>query len=156
MMTAPRPLDQQPPLVSQHPVLVSPTALALSLLYAGAARRARVTIARSREDFMMRAINTPYAAVVAERGWLGPLDLRRLALRRVFSSTPKLVLVLGRDQVATPFERMRFDSIVVAQPLFAASASDLQELVRAVPAGPITLPGVRDQRGFQTSATYLT
>ena len=117
-------------------------ALALSLLHAGSAQRAPVTIARSREDFMMRAIHTPCAVAVAERGWLNALDLRRLALRRVFTSSPKLVLVLNRDQIVTPFERMRYDTIVVAQERFATSAIDLQLLVAALPAGPLSLPGV--------------
>jgi hypothetical protein len=138
------------PLFAQQPVLVSPTALALSLLYASAGGRAAVSIARSREDFITRAVTAPYAVVVAERGWLGALDLRRLALRRVFSSSPKLVLVLGRDQLATPFERARFDAIIVAQPVFAASAGDLQALVAALPPGPpIGLPGVRGPRSFE-------
>jgi hypothetical protein len=128
---------------SQPSVLVSPTALALSLLHAGRAKRAPVTIARSREDFMMRAMARPYAVVVVERGWLRLLDLRRLALRRVFATSPKLVLVLGRDEIPTPFERARYDHIVVAQRAFAASAASLQQLVTALPPGPIALPGVR-------------
>ena len=126
-----------------HSLLVSPTALALSLVHAGRARRAAVTIARSREDFMMRAMKSPFAVAVVERGWLGPFDLRRLALRRAFAAAPKLVLVLGRDEIATPFERLRFDSTVVAQRVFAASVADLQRLVARVPAGPIALPGGR-------------
>ncbi len=124
-------------------VLCSPTALALSLLHAGRARHAPVTIARSREDFMMRAMSHGYAVAVVERGWLRTFDLRRLALRRVFSPAPKLVLVLGRDDVATPFERARFDTIVTPQRRFASTVADVQALVAALPPGPIALPGVR-------------
>jgi hypothetical protein len=92
---------------------------------------------------MMRALQQPYVVVVVERGWLSTFDLRRLALRRVFRATPKVVLVLRRDEIPTPFERMRYDSIVVARGAFVTSAHDLQELVGCVPLGPVTLPGVR-------------
>ena len=37
------------------------------------------------------------------------LDLRLLALRRAFTSAPRLLLVLGRDDTPTPFEQLRFD-----------------------------------------------
>jgi hypothetical protein len=115
----------------------------LSLLYSGRAKVAPIAIARSREDFMMRALRQPYVVVVVERGWLSTFDLRRLALRRVFRATPKVVLVLRRDEAPTPFERMRYDSIVVARGAFATSAHDLQELVGCVPLARVTLPSVR-------------
>jgi hypothetical protein len=112
-------------------VLVSPTPLVLSLLYAG--RRMPVTIARSHQDFMMRALRESTRVIVVERGWLSVLDLRRLALRRALSPNPRLVLVLGRDEVPTPFERARFDAVVVAGTVFLKSATQLQLLVGALP-----------------------
>lgn len=75
---------------------------------------------------MLRALAIPYATAVVERGWLSTLELRRLALRRVFQRWPRLVLVLARDQVPTAFEQQRYDAIVVAQPAFARVARDLQ------------------------------
>jgi hypothetical protein len=114
-------------------VLVSPTALVLSMLHTGSPSRLPIGIARSREDFMQRALRHPPRVAVIERGWLSEIDLRRLALRRSVSSTPRMLLVLGRDQEPTPFERMYFDAVVVAGHVFLRSAKHLQKLVDNVP-----------------------
>ena len=111
-------------------VLASPTALALSMLHAGAGRR-HVTIARSRQDFMRRALSDSPATAVVGRAWLRELDLRRLALRRVFSSSPRLVLVLPRGETPTLFERKYYDDVIVAAEVFAYGAARLQAMLGA-------------------------
>jgi hypothetical protein len=113
---------------TQTRVLVSPTALALSLLHAGG-RALPITIARSRLDFMREALGSQATVAVVGRGWLDEIELRRLALRRVFSSTPRLILVLGREEVPTAFERKNFDAVVVAGRVFAMSASRLRHVI---------------------------
>jgi hypothetical protein len=116
-------------------VLVSPTALALSMLHAGGRRR-RITIARSRLDFMRLALTDSPSVAVVGRGWLRELDLRRLALRRVFSSSPKLVLVLARGEVPTLFERKYFDDVIVAAEVFEYGAARLQAMIGRLPPPP--------------------
>jgi hypothetical protein len=110
-------------------VLVSPTALVLSMLHTGAPTRLPVTIARSREDFMQRVLRHPPRVAVVERGWLTEIDLRRLALRRAVAPTPHMLLVLGRDQQPTALERMYYDAVVVSGRVFLRTAKHLQRLV---------------------------
>jgi hypothetical protein len=110
-------------------VLVSPTALVLSMLHTGSPTKLPVIVARSREDFMQRALRHPPRVAVVERGWLSELDLRRLALRRAVVNTPSLLLVLRRDEQPTAFERTYFDAIVVSGRVFLRSAKHLQRLV---------------------------
>src|SRR5207248_3306104 len=93
---------------TQTNILVSPTALALSMLHAGGHWQSPISIARSRFDFMRQAMSVQPTVAVVGRGYLSEIDLRRLALRRVFSSTPRLVLVLGREEIPTVFERKSF------------------------------------------------
>ena len=107
-------------------VLVSPTALVLSLLHAGGPR-VPVAMARTKDDFLQR---TPRVAVV-ERGCLGDNELRRLALRRAYRMAPHLVLVLGRDEEPTEDETESFDSIFVPDRHFTRSAQKLRQLVAA-------------------------
>jgi hypothetical protein len=107
-------------------VLVSPTALVLSLLHAGGPR-VPLAMARTRADFLRR---TPRVAVV-ERGCLGENELRRLALRRAYDRAPHLVLVLGRDDEPTEEESESFDSIFVPDRHFSRSAQQLRQLVAA-------------------------
>jgi hypothetical protein len=126
-------------------VLVSPTALVLSMLHTGAPTRLPVTIARSRDDFMQRVLRRPPRVAVVERGWLSELDLRRLALRRAVASTPHMLLVLGRDQQPTALERMYFDAVVVSGRVFLRTAKHLQRLV-----------GVRDPNAPATRAPQGT
>jgi len=121
-------------------VLVSPTALVLSMLHAGSPSRLPVAVARSREDFMRRVLRQPPRVAVVERGWLSQIDLRRLALRRAFSSTPRLLLVLRRDETPTPFEEMRYDAVVVAGKVFLRSAARLRDLVGDAPSPAEPLP----------------
>lgn len=112
------------PMTPDSSVLVSPTALVLSLLHAGGPRLP-VSMARTRADFLRR---TPRVAVV-ERGCLGEIELRRLALRRVYDKAPHLVLVLGRDDEPTVEETAAFDSIFVPDRHFSRSAQKLRQLV---------------------------
>ena len=115
------------PLTPDSSVLVSPTALVLSLLHAGGPR-VPVAMARTKDDFLRR---TPRVAVV-ERGCLGDNELRRLALRRAYRMpAPHLVLVLGRDQEPTDDETESFDSIFVPDRHFTRSAQKLRQLVAA-------------------------
>jgi hypothetical protein len=118
----------------QTSVLVSPTALALSMLHAGGDSHLPITIARSRLDFMRRALSSQPTVAVVGRGWLTEIDLRRLALRRVFSSTPRLLLVLGREETPTAFEWKYFDAVIVAGKVFMHSAGRLRHLVDNVAA----------------------
>jgi hypothetical protein len=124
---------------TKNNVLVSPTALVLSMLHTGAAPRLPIAIARSREDFMRRVLRDPPRVAVIGRGYLQELDLRRIALRRAVSPSPRMLLVLGRDEEPTAFERSYFDAIVVAGQVFMKSAKHLQHLV-GVPAGSSTPP----------------
>lgn len=112
-------------------VLVSPNALVLSLLHAGGGSRVPVAMARSPRDFMRRLSCAPPTVAIVGRGWLSELDLRRLALRRVFSPSPRLFLVLGRGEEPTAFEWKYFDAVIVAGELFLRSARSLQALVAA-------------------------
>jgi hypothetical protein len=112
-------------------VLVSPTALVLSMLHTGGGTQLPVIIARSQVDFMRRALHQPPTVAVMGRGWLSELQLRRLALRRAFSSAPRLLLVLGRDEAPTDEERQFFDAVIVAGQVFLRSARRLQHLVDA-------------------------
>ena len=114
-----------PPSPPDSSVLVSPTALVLSLLRTGGARMP--LMARTREDFLRR---NPRVAVV-ERGCLDELDLRRLALRRAFDVAPRLLLVLGRDDEPTKQEAANFDTIFVPDLHFTRSARQLRQLVDA-------------------------
>ncbi|HEX4458284.1 MAG TPA: hypothetical protein VIA18_09965 [Polyangia bacterium] len=107
-------------------VLVSPTALVLSLLHAGGPH-VPLAMARTKDDFLRR---TPRVAVV-ERGCLGDNELRRLALRRAYRMAPHLVLVLGRDEEPTADETESFDSIFVPDRHFTRSAQKLRQLVAA-------------------------
>ena len=120
---------------TKNNVLVSPTALVLSMLHTGAAPRLPLAIARSREDFMQRVLRDPPRVAVVGRGFLRDLDLRRVALRRAVSPSPRMLLVLGREEEPTAFERSYFDAIVVAGQIFVKSAQHLQNLV-GVPAVP--------------------
>jgi hypothetical protein len=113
----------------QTTVLVSPTALALSMLHAGGQSQLPVTIARSRFDFMRLALSEQPTVAVVGRGFLTDIDLRRLALRRAFSATPRLMLVLGRDEAPTAFEWKSFDAVVVAGEVFMHSAGKLRNLI---------------------------
>jgi hypothetical protein len=119
---------------NQTRVLVSPTALALSMLHAGGHWNLPISIARSRLDFMRQALSAQPTVAVVGRGWLSEIDLRRLALRRVFSSTPRLLLVLGRDETPTAFEWKYFDAVIVAGKVFSHSAGRLRHLVGNVAA----------------------
>ncbi len=115
------------PMPPDASVLVSPTALVLSLLHAGGPR-VPLAMARTKDDFLRR---TPRVAVV-ERGCLGDNELRRLALRRAYQlSAPHLVLVLGRDEEPTEDETEAFDSIFVPDRHFTRSAQKLRQLVAA-------------------------
>ena len=116
------------PMPPDSSVLVSPTALVLSLLHAGGPR-VPLAMARTKDDFLRR---TPRVAVV-ERGCLGDNELRRLALRRAYQlpSPQHLVLVLGRDEEPTPDETESFDSIFVPDRHFTRSAQKLRQLVAA-------------------------
>jgi hypothetical protein len=114
------------PMTPDSSVLVSPTALVLSLLHAGGPR-VPLAMARTKDDFLRR---TPRVAVV-ERGCLGENELRRLALRRAYQMAPRLVLVLGRDEEPTDEEAESFDSIFVPDRHFSRSAQKLRELVHA-------------------------
>jgi hypothetical protein len=113
-------------------ILVTPTALALSLLHAGGRKRP-MTMARTPLDFMRRALTESPAVAVVARGWLSEVDLRRLALRRIFSSSPRLVLVLPRGESPTVFEWKYFDAVVVAGEDFFDTAFKLQRLVNPPP-----------------------
>lgn len=128
-------------------ILVSPSALALSLLLAGGQWRLPIQIARSRLDFMHRAFGESPTIGVVTRDWLSVLDLRRLALRRVFTATPRLVLVLRRDETPTTFERKYFDAVIVTGEVFAQSASRLQTLVGNAHT-PHRLPPLRPVRAL--------
>jgi hypothetical protein len=118
--------------LKQTRVLVSPTALALSMLHAGGRWPLPIAIARSRHDFMRQALSAEPTVAVVGRGWLDEIELRRLALRRVFSATPRLVLVLRRDEMPTALERKNFDAVFVAGNVFMLSAGKLRQLVSSV------------------------
>jgi hypothetical protein len=124
---------------TKNNVLVSPTALVLSMLHTGAVPRLPIAIARSREDFMRQVLRDPPRVAVVGRGFLSDTDLRRVALRRALSPSPRMLLVLGRDEEPTAFERGYFDAIVVAGQIFMKSAKHLQNLV-GVPASSATPP----------------
>jgi hypothetical protein len=121
-------------------VLVSPTALVVSLLHTRNADPLPVAIANSREDFMRRVRRAPPRVVVVSRNWLSDADLRVLALRRAFSPIPKLVLVLGRDDAPTASEYRRFDAVVVADQDFRGSAARLKRLVADAAAVSVAPP----------------
>lgn len=116
---------------TKNNVLVSPTALVLSMLHTGAVPRLPIAIARSREDFMRQVLRNPPRVAVVGRGFLTEIDLRRVALRRAISPSPRMLLVLGREEEPTAFERSYFDAIVVAGQIFMKSAKHLQHLVGA-------------------------
>jgi hypothetical protein len=125
---------------TKNNVLVSPTALVLSMLHTGAAPRLPIAIARSREDFMRHVLRDPPRVAVVGRGFLRDLDLRRIALRRALSPSPRMLLVLGRDEEPTAFERSYFDAIVVAGQVFMKSAKHLQHLIGAPAASSASSP----------------
>jgi hypothetical protein len=125
---------------NQTRVLVSPTALALSMVHAGARWKLPIDIARSRQDFMRQALSGQPTVAVVGRGWLNEIELRRLALRRVFSATPRLLLVLGREEVPTALERKNFDAIILASNVFRHSATRLRQLVGDAAANGIQPP----------------
>jgi hypothetical protein len=120
--------DDMIDLTSTH-VLVSPTALPLSMMHTGGQSQLPITIARSRLDFMRQALSAQPTVAVVSRGFLDEIDLRRLALRRVFSATPRLLLVLGRDEAPTMLEWKNFDAVIVAGKVFSHSAGKLKTIV---------------------------
>lgn len=122
------------PLTATDTVLVTPHPLVLSMLHAGATTRLPTIVARSGEDFMACVLHQPPRVCVVGRGSLSVVDMRRLALRRAFCATPRIVLVLGRDEQPTAAESRFYDAVIVAGELFTRDARRLQALVAHTPA----------------------